>query len=144
MIVVEILLAIMFAKYGGRLTLGEHTAERVVGWSFLLIGLGLAGVAGSAAKAGPPVVISPVVLPPLQGWQPAPLTDDGYAMAKASCSTWSGRALVQGEVVKMVPHGGVWTADDRSVHSVWPLNAIGVRFAAIYPYADCLAGVKPL
>jgi hypothetical protein len=46
MIVLELGLAIVFAKWGGRLAC-SYDAERLVGWIFILAGLAIATAAGS-------------------------------------------------------------------------------------------------
>lgn len=47
MIVLEAAIAITFAKWGGGLARSYEPGEKLVGWLFLLAGLGVAAAAGN-------------------------------------------------------------------------------------------------
>jgi hypothetical protein len=103
----------------------------------------LALFAGGKARAVP-VVTSPYAIE--RQWVGAPLSDSGFARAVSDCAPamTSSRAATKGEVFKMVPNGWGYTYDNRNIHSVWPLNSIGVPYTALYLYAECLEGVRAL
>lgn len=126
MMIVEILIAIVFAKYGGGLLVSyDEGYEKLLGWSFLLVGVAIAAFAGSSAHAAS-VVKSPYVLQ----YVPSPLVNDGAARCKTvgGCHAsgfnpqagFNGIFANQGDV-RQYAWNGV-SSDNRTIAVLWPIG----------------------
>lgn len=150
MMVLEIFVAIVLAKWGGDLASSrgyDEFSTKLIGWLFLLAGIAIAFAVGDRAHATPAIVISPVTF--TRQWTPAPLVDGGFARCKADggchglASDYPAIIAQQGDV-RMYGWNGV-NADNRQIAAIWPLGDYksSIPYVGVEGFADEWEGVKP-
>lgn len=156
MMILELLVAITFVRWGGYLTRSWEIGEKVAGWAVMLAGVAIAFAAGSRAHATPPVIYSPYVIQSV--WVPAGSISDkwGFVRTTKDCAAVndypSERTVPGGTVLKMVinPNGhphtdpSVWaySPDNQYLFVAMPLG--GDISSAMYLPSTCLEGVRQL